>query len=96
MSETTEEQPVAVSATARRAGEAPYRWYWVEPLVWTERMLTALEKGVKGGKWFSLIDKVHPESTLRRAIAQVASNKGAAGVDQVTIAMFETLYQLLG
>ena len=30
----------------------------VEPKVWTERMLTALEQGVKGGKWFSLIDKV--------------------------------------
>lgn len=89
MSETTEGKPVAVSATARRAGEAPYRWYWVEPSIWTERMLTALETGVKGGKWFSLIDKVHPESTLRRAFAQVAGNKGAAGVDHVTIAMFE-------
>ncbi len=89
MSETTEEQPVAVSATARRAGEAPSRWYWVEPSVWTERMLAALEQGVKGGKWFSLIDKVHPESTLRRAFARVAGNQGAAGVDHVTIAMFE-------
>jgi hypothetical protein len=32
------------------------RWGWVEPGVWTERMLAALEHGVKGGKWFSLMD----------------------------------------
>ena len=89
MSETTEEQPVAVSAAAKRAGEAPYRWYWVEPSVWTERMLTALEEGVKGGKWFSLVDKVHPDRVLRTAFFQVAGNQGAAGVDHVTIAMFE-------
>jgi RNA-directed DNA polymerase len=53
-------------------------------------MLTALEQGVKGGKWFSLIDKVHPERTLRAAFSQVAANQGAAGVDHVTIAMFAT------
>jgi RNA-directed DNA polymerase len=52
-------------------------------------MLTALEQGVKGGKWFSLIDKIHPERTLLAASSQVAANRGAAGVDHVTIAMFE-------
>jgi len=52
-------------------------------------MLTALEQGVKGGKWFSLIDKIHPERTLRAAFSQVAANKGAAGVDHVTVKMFE-------
>jgi len=52
-------------------------------------MLTALEQGVKGGKWFSLIDKIHPESTLRAAFSQVAANKGAAGVDHVTVTMFD-------
>ena len=52
-------------------------------------MLTALDEGVKGGKWFSLIDKVHPERTLTAAFAQVAANQGAAGVDHVTITMFE-------
>jgi RNA-directed DNA polymerase len=51
-------------------------------------MLTALEQGVKGGKWFSLIDKVHPERTLVAAYTQVAANRGAAGVDQVTVARF--------
>ena len=52
-------------------------------------MLTALEQGVKGGKWFSLIDKVHPERTLRAAFSQVAANKGATGVDRVTVTMFD-------
>jgi len=52
-------------------------------------MLAALEQGVKGGKWFSLIDKVHPAHTLMGAFSQVAANEGAAGVDHVTIAMFD-------
>jgi RNA-directed DNA polymerase len=52
-------------------------------------MLIALEQGVKGGKWFSLIDKVHPERILSAAFSQVAANKGAAGVDHVTVKMFE-------
>jgi hypothetical protein len=55
MAKPTEHTPEAVSARTRRAGEAPDRWSWVEPTVWTERMLTALDQGVKGGKWFSLI-----------------------------------------
>jgi len=61
------------------------KWDWTEPLVWTKRMLAALESGVKGGKWYSLIDKLHPEATLRRAYEQVKANRGAAGVDHVTI-----------
>jgi RNA-directed DNA polymerase len=90
MTKLTENQPEAVPKRAKRAGEIFLRWSWVEPRVWSERMLTALEQGVKGGKWFSLIDKVHPERTLDAAFQQVAANQGAAGVDHVTIAMFET------
>jgi hypothetical protein len=41
------------------------RWLWAEASVWTDRMLTALEEGVKGGKWFRLIDKVFAERNLR-------------------------------
>jgi RNA-directed DNA polymerase len=51
-------------------------------------MLTALEQGVKGGYWHSLIDKVYNEANLLRAFAKVAQNKGAAGVDHVTIDEF--------
>ena len=89
MTKSTEEQPEAVPARATRAGDNLLRWSWVEPRIWTPRMLTALEQGVKGGKWFSMIDKVHPEGTLKAAFHQVAANKGAAGVDHVTVKMFE-------
>jgi len=51
-------------------------------------MLTALEVGVKGGKWYSLIDKVSSVSNLRSAFAQVKRNRGSAGVDRVTIGRF--------
>jgi RNA-directed DNA polymerase len=51
-------------------------------------MLTALEKGVKGGKWFSLIDKVYKPGNLEAAFKKVAKNRGSAGVDHQTIAMF--------
>ncbi len=51
-------------------------------------MLTALESGVKGGRWYSLIDKVHAAATLLAAFKEVSGNKGAAGVDHVTIAQF--------
>jgi RNA-directed DNA polymerase len=88
MTKTPENQPEAVPARAKRDGETLSRWLWVEPTVWTKRMLTALEQGVKGDKWFSLIDKVHPERTLHAAYTRVAANKGAAGVDHVTVTMF--------
>jgi RNA-directed DNA polymerase len=51
-------------------------------------MLTALEEGVKGGSWFSLIDKVYSFPALEAAFRKVEANKGAAGVDHVTIEMF--------
>lgn len=60
----------------------------MEPSVWTERMLTALETGVKGGKWYSLIDKVTRPETLRAAWESVRRNKGAAGVDGQTVHAF--------
>jgi RNA-directed DNA polymerase len=74
---------------AKQAGEVRVRWAWAEPGVWTERMLTALEDGVKGGKWFSLIDKVSAPRVLRGAFTRVKANDGAAGVDHQTIAMYE-------
>ena len=74
---------------AKQVGEVRARWAWTEPEVWTERMLTALEDGVKGGIWFSLIDKVYQPGNLRAAFAKVKANQGAAGVDRQTIEMFE-------
>src|SRR2546423_14878099 len=83
-----EAEPTAVPE-AKQVGEVRARWAWTEPEVWTERMLTALEEGVKGGIWFSLIDKVYKPRNLRAAFAQVKANQGAAGVDHQTIEMFE-------
>ena len=89
MTEIAESQPATVPPGAIRTGDIQARWAWVEPLIWTERMVTALEQGVKGGKWFSLIDKITPEATLQEAFRQVAANRGAAGVDHVTVATYE-------
>ena len=52
-------------------------------------MLTALEQGVKGGRWFSLVDKVYALATLQVAFAKVKANGGAAGVDHQTVAMYD-------
>lgn len=60
-------------------------WGWVERAVWTDRMLNALETGVQGGKWHSLIDKVYAPANLACAYDAVAANKGAAGVDGMTL-----------
>ena len=83
-----EEQPEIVSEETKQSGEIRARWEWVEPSVWTERMLTALEEGVKGGRWFSLIDKVAKLENLRKSYARVKANGGAAGVDHQTAEMF--------
>ncbi len=85
--------PVATSGGAKQAGEIRGRWSWVEPSAWNDRMLEALERGVKGGKWFSLMDKVYSQGNLSSAFRQVARNKGAAGVDHLTIADFEANLQ---
>jgi RNA-directed DNA polymerase len=60
----------------------------VEASIWTERMLAALQSGVKGGKWFSLIDKVYRPETLARAWQRVASRGGAGGVDGQSLESF--------
>lgn len=89
MSADKEDQPASVSERAKQAGEVRARWLWTEPSVWSERMLEALERGVKGGKWFSLVDKVWKMSNLRVAFDAVKRNDGAAGVDNISIGTFE-------
>ena len=53
-------------------------------------MLAALDNGVKGGNWFSLIDKVYSPKTLKAAWKKVAANRGAAGVDKISIKRFRS------
>jgi len=79
----------AVSSTTKQGTETRQRdWSWVEASIWTERMLAALENGVKGGTWFSLIDKVIRPETLEIAWQKVARNRGAAGVDGQSVNRF--------
>ncbi len=79
----------AVPVTAKQGAETGHRdWCWVEASIWTPRMLAALENGVKGGKWFSLIDKLVRPGTLELAWHKVARNKGAAGVDGQSVERF--------
>lgn len=87
MTKRPEDQSATVPL-AQQAEEILARWRWVEPCVWTIRMLTALEKGVEGGKWFRLFDKVFSERNLWRSFQKVASKGGAAGVDHVTVEEF--------
>ncbi|PKU25009.1 group II intron reverse transcriptase/maturase [Telmatospirillum siberiense] len=51
-------------------------------------MVSALGNGVKGGKWFSLIDKVYRPTTLEAAWRKVERRMGAAGVDGQSIERF--------
>jgi RNA-directed DNA polymerase len=85
----SESQAPAVLERATQGAETHGRdWSWVEASVWNERMLAALENGVKGGKWFSLIDKVYRAETLRAAWQKVEANGGAAGVDGQSVERF--------
>ena len=61
---------------------------WVEAGVWTERMVLALVNGVKGGMWYSLMDKVYAPKSLALAWKKVEANRGAAGVDGQSIERF--------
>lgn len=91
MSGSRQENADSAAVAAKRGGDTAGRsrdWSWVEASVWTERMVSALENGVKGGRWYSLMDKVYAPSTLSAAWARVRANRGAAGVDGVSIERF--------
>jgi len=86
----SESQAPGVPKRATQGAEAHGQdWTWVEATVWSERMLAALENGVKGGKWFSLRDKVYRTQTLRAAWHKVRANAGGAGVDGQSVKRFE-------
>ena len=82
------ETPALVPERATQVGERGFR-VPSEPSIWTDRMLGALDKGVKGGKWFSLSDKAFSVKTLEAAFRKVKANGGSPGIDRVTIAQFE-------
>jgi RNA-directed DNA polymerase len=91
-----EQQPSRVPETAQQGGEIRARWAWVEPAVWTERMLATLETGIEGGKWFRLIDKVWSPKNLAGSLQKVVVRGGSAGIDnQSARAVYEDQEQTI-
>ena len=81
---SSQTKPATVAAAPTQAGETTQRKLALSlgsSAVWTERMLDTLERGIKGGHWYSLIDKVWNESHLLMAAWSVLRKDGAAGVD---------------
>lgn len=66
---------------AKQGREVAPHWAWTEAEVWTERMLATLERGITGGKWFSLMDKVWKMANLQRAVQKVARGKSRKKAD---------------
>jgi RNA-directed DNA polymerase len=83
-----EAKPPGVPAADKQGGEDLWQRHGAERTVWSERMLAALETGLKGKKWFSLIDKVARLDVLQLAWEKVRSNAGACGVDGITVGRF--------
>lgn len=81
-----------VPLTAKQEREIEQLGCWVEPNAWTPRMLTAFVTGVKGGKWFSLIDKLYKPKNLAAAAHRVLAKKGAPGVDHVTAKAYQARF----
>jgi len=52
-------------------------------------MLTALETGIEGGKWFRLIDKVWSPKNLGSSLEKVVAKGGSAGVDNQSASQIE-------
>ena len=75
-----------VPARATQGTETRGReWSWVDATGWTDRMLTALENGVQGGWWFSVIDTGYRAEPVRHAWQKVEANAGAAGVERQSV-----------
>jgi RNA-directed DNA polymerase len=86
---TQEQKASQVPATAQQEAEIRSRWEWVEPAVWTERMLATLETGIEGGKWFRLIDKVWSPKNLGSSLEKVVAKGGSAGIDKQSARQIE-------
>jgi RNA-directed DNA polymerase len=87
--ETEQKQLFRVRGSARREREVDAKWAWTEPAVWTERMVDALDRGLEGERWFSLIDKVYATRALEAAWKRVERNGGSGGVDGQRIGDFK-------
>lgn len=83
-------EPEAVAQEPRQTGEPKKVTLSLgSSAVWTERMLATLERGITGGKWYSLIDKVWEKGNLRLAAWSVIGKDGSPGVDGESCAALE-------
>ena len=85
-------KPARVAAAPKQAGETTQRKLALSlgsSAVWTERMLDTLERGIEGGQWYSLIDKVWNQKHLLMAAWSVIRKDGAPGVDGQSCARLE-------
>src|SRR5271155_1611824 len=89
MTKRTDQRPATVPFGATPVGQPPSVQEWANRTVWNERMLDALQRGVRGGKWHTLKDKVYKARNLYAASLSVLGNEGAPGVDHQTVAQFE-------
>jgi len=89
MARSTDQRPATVPFAATPAGQPPPVTEWANRHVWTDRMLTALAQGVRGGRWHTLSDKVYQPMNLLLASCRVLLNEGVAGVDHQTVEQFE-------
>jgi RNA-directed DNA polymerase len=88
MTHDPKQHPAQVPMLATPTGETDPLG-WVERSVWTERMVGCLRRGgPDGGKWYSLHDKVFSTKTLEAGFARVLANRGAPGVDGMTVEVF--------
>ena len=81
MSDTQLQMQLPGVPRAKQGRDVAPRWAWTEAEVWTERMLATLERGITGGKWYSLMDKVWKMANLQRAVDKVARGKSAQKAD---------------
>jgi RNA-directed DNA polymerase len=73
--DTYQQQNLPGVPEAKQGRKVALKWAWTEASVWTERMLATLERGIKGDKWYSLMDKVWKMENLQSAVVKVARNK---------------------
>jgi RNA-directed DNA polymerase len=88
MTKRTDQRLTTVPFGATPARELLSVAEWANRVVWTDRMLSALQSGVRGSKWHTLIDKVCSSLNLFTASESVLGNEGAAGVDHQTVEQF--------
>src|SRR5437879_6009677 len=75
LKDTHQQQNLPGVPEAKQGREVAPKWAWTQASVWTERMLATLERGIKGDKWYSLMDKVWKMENLQSAVANVVPNK---------------------